>query len=115
MEIKDIKDINGKEIILCPKCNSQVSTFEEKTICKKCSEYDWVTGTYHNLVRHEKFIINIDTKEKQIISDMNIKYIQGIPLTRFGKLIGLFMKEGFDLRKDEDWKELKSHFFNITE
>lgn len=111
-EISELKDIQGKEIVLCPKCNSQVSTLEENTICKKCSKYDWRESRYYDLIRYEKFKININTQEKQIISNMNIKFIQGIPLTRFGELIGLFMKEGFNLKKTKDWKELKRHFFN---
>ena len=114
-ELKNLKDIEGKEIIMCPKCNSQVSTLEENTICKKCSDYDYVTGTYNNLVRHQKFIIDINTMEKQVISTMNIKSIQGIPFTRIRELIGLFMLQNFNIRKDEDWKELKRHFFNIIE
>ena len=80
-EIKDLEDLNGKKIIMCPKCKTQVTILEEDTI----------------------------------ISDMNIKYIyiQGVPLIRFRKLIELFMKEGFDLKKNKDWRELKRHFFNI--
>lgn len=38
-----------------------------------------------------------------------------IPITRIRELIDVFMKNGFNIKNDEDWKELKRHFFNITE
>lgn len=115
MEIKTLEELEGKEIIMCPKCNSQVSTLEENTICKKCSDYDWIKEEYTALVRHQKFSIDINTIKKQAIENMNIKFIQGIPLTRIGELTGLFIREGFDLRNNQVWGKLKRHFFSITE
>ncbi len=114
MKIENLKDIKGKEIIMCPKCKSQVSTLEENTICKKCSDYNYITESYYNLVRHGKFIIDINTMEKQTISNMNFKFIMGIPIIRFKRLIDLFMKAGYDLKNDEHFKFIKRDYFNIT-
>ena len=41
--------------------------------------------------------------------------IIGIPISRIKELNDLLMKEGFDLKSEEDWKGIKLKYFGILE
>ena len=41
----------------------------------------------------------------------NITEIYGISLSRFRELIDLFVEQGYDIKDDSEWKELKRQFF----
>ena len=111
----ELKDIQGKQIVMCVKCREQVSDMEEHVVCKKCSDYDYETGNYFNLVRCERFTIDINTIEKQALPTMEIKFIFGISITRIEELVSLFRYQNFDIKEDNSWKELKRHFFGIVD
>ena len=58
------------------------------------------------------------TEEKLTKAEWELKTLSGgslfgIPITRYRELYDLFMRDGFNLRADEDFNDIKKIYFNV--
>ena len=94
MELKTLKDLKENTI--------KNHTHEIDDCCRE----DGINEFYSELCR-------ILTEDKEFLTIP--EKIFDINIIRIKELIDLFKEKDFDIKKDEDWKEIKRHFFNLTE